>query len=367
MPRPGDPAARAEWVQEAALVRDLDQIDLDLARTLPATGHFADDGPLHAPLRRVLDAHTVRSHGLSRARRAQQQQQQPTAETGYVQGMSLLAGMLLLHLSEEAAFACLPALLARGHLPDFLALDPLRLQAYSRAFSVFLARHLPRLAARLRLMSIDPIFFLLPWWLTILAGAAPLGVAARVWDRWLLDGTGALVSATLALLAAASDGTKLNTAGFEETMEVLTRLDRAEALAHEEAHEAVAHVASVAMRVTTAEFQDVLAFEHAEMASGRRGARTAVVGGQGRSERGEGEIVSGEIVVGRVGPGGVATRVGLRVELRDESVSQGEGVVTRGAEGLGTATVVWDSGVVQVCYVGKGGGYWLKLCKRGGE
>ena len=38
-----------EWVQEAALVRDLDQIDLDLARTLPATGHFADDGPLHAP------------------------------------------------------------------------------------------------------------------------------------------------------------------------------------------------------------------------------------------------------------------------------------------------------------------------------
>ena len=141
----------------------------------------------------------------------------------------------------------------------------------------------------------------------------------------LLDGTGALVSATLALLAAASDGTKLNTAGFEETMEVLTRLDRAEALAHEEAHEAVAHVASVAMRVTTAEFQDVLAFEHAEMASGRRGARTAVVGGQGRSERGEGEIVSGEIVVGRVGPGGVATRVGLRVELRDESVSQGEG------------------------------------------
>ena len=26
---------------------------------------------------------------------------------------------------------------------------------------------------------------------------------------------------------------------------------------------------------------------------------------------------------------------------------QGEGVITRGAEGVGTATVVWDSGVVQ--------------------
>ena len=45
---------------------------------------------------------------------------------------------------------------------------------------------------------------------------------------------------------------------------------------------------------------------------------------------------------------------------------QGEGVITRGAEGVGTATVVWDSGVVQICYVGKGGAYWLKLCQEEG-
>ncbi|KAJ1493716.1 rab-GTPase-TBC domain-containing protein, partial [Baffinella frigidus] len=315
-PRPEDggawAAGQAGQEEEAGLVRDLDQVSLDVCRTLPETGHFGDDGPLHGALGRVLDAHAAFSRRRAAHRHAHPEQKQilPVLEhklqpplppvhpspggpqlvgagggeggggaqggggahgassqlgagqaagrrehgqalVGYVQGQSLLAGMLLLHVREEEAFVCLENLLEMHHLPDFFSLDPRRILAYSRAFGVFLARHLPRLSARLRALAIDPTLFLLPWWLTMLAGTAPLGVASRVWDRCLLEGLGPLVSITLALLSAIA-GVLLE-CDFGDTLAILTRLDRAGVLEGERQQEAVLHAASVSVRVSSPE------------------------------------------------------------------------------------------------------------------
>ena len=78
-------------------------ISTDVGRTFAHTGLFDAQGPLADELRAVLEAHCYYRPDI-----------------GYVQGMSFLAGMLLMHSRDDyAAFLCLANLLSRPLFQSF--------------------------------------------------------------------------------------------------------------------------------------------------------------------------------------------------------------------------------------------------------
>ena len=143
----------------------------DLPRTFPTLKFFHDDGHMRASLERVLYTYVLYA-----------------PETGYVQGMSFVAAMLLLNLDEADAFACLANLLHRRGLKDFMSLQREHVDAYVACFDHFFQQSLPLLFNHLRSECVSSEMFLLDWYLAMFTKALPLEVAARVWDCYLAEG-----------------------------------------------------------------------------------------------------------------------------------------------------------------------------------
>jgi hypothetical protein len=82
-------------------------IAVDIPRTYPTLAFFHADGPLAAPLHRVLEAYACFR-----------------PDVGYIQGMSYLAGLLLLFVEDEATvFRCFCSLLQRHLFFDLFRVD----------------------------------------------------------------------------------------------------------------------------------------------------------------------------------------------------------------------------------------------------
>lgn len=82
-------------------------IKTDLDRTFPKLAFFKEEGPLHEPLRDILEAFVSYR-----------------PDVGYVQGMSFLAAVLLLNIGDTATcFQCLANMLSNSTYFDFYRLD----------------------------------------------------------------------------------------------------------------------------------------------------------------------------------------------------------------------------------------------------
>ena len=143
-------------------------IQLDIPRTFPELAFFAEGGPLHEPLRDVLEAYTCFR-----------------PDVGYVQGMSFLAAMLLLNMGPEEAFAGFANLLANNVYFDFYRLDMARMDTHIAAYEALFAQELPRLFRHFQDEGVQPNQYIVSWLLTLFTRALPLDVACRVWDVYL--------------------------------------------------------------------------------------------------------------------------------------------------------------------------------------
>lgn len=143
----------------------------DLPRTFPTLQFFHGEGYMRASLERVLYTYSLRH-----------------PETGYVQGMSFVAAMLLLYMDEADVYVCLANLLVRRGPRDFLSLNRVHVDSYVQCFDHFFRECLPLLHAHLASEAVASEMFLLDWYLSVFAKALPLEVAARVWDCYLAEG-----------------------------------------------------------------------------------------------------------------------------------------------------------------------------------
>jgi len=143
-------------------------IQLDIPRTFPELAFFAEGGPLHDPLRDVLEAYTCFR-----------------PDVGYVQGMSFLAAMLLLNMGPEEAFAAFANLLANNVYFDFYRLDMERMNTHIAAYEGLFAEQLPRLFRHFQEEGVQTNQYIVSWLLTLFTRALPLDVACRVWDVYL--------------------------------------------------------------------------------------------------------------------------------------------------------------------------------------
>ncbi|XP_048391048.1 TBC1 domain family member 1 isoform X2 [Stegostoma tigrinum] len=159
---------------------------IDLGRTFPTHPYFA--APLGAgqlSLYNLLKAYSLLD-----------------PEVGYCQGLSFVAGILLLHMSEEDAFHTLKFLmydmgLRKQYRPDMIILQ---IQMYQ--LSRLLHDYHRDLYSHFEENEISPSLYAAPWFLTVFASQFPLGFVARVFDMIFLQGSEVIFKVALSLLGS---------------------------------------------------------------------------------------------------------------------------------------------------------------------
>lgn len=159
---------------------------IDLGRTFPTHPYFsAQLGAGQLSLYNLLKAYSLLD-----------------PEVGYCQGLSFVAGVLLLHMSEEDAFHMLKFLmydmgLRKQYRPDMIILQ---IQMYQ--LSRLLHDYHRELYSHLELYEIGPSLYAAPWFLTAFASHFPLGFVARVFDMLFLQGSEVIFKVALSLLGS---------------------------------------------------------------------------------------------------------------------------------------------------------------------
>lgn len=158
---------------------------VDLGRTFPTHPYFsAQLGAGQLSLFNLLKAYSLLDQ-----------------EVGYCQGISFVAGVLLLHMSEEQAFEMLKFLMydlgfRKQYRPDMVSLQ---IQMYQ--LSRLLHDYHRDLYNHLEENEISPSLYAAPWFLTLFASQFPLGFVARVFDIIFLQGTEVIFKVALSLLS----------------------------------------------------------------------------------------------------------------------------------------------------------------------
>jgi hypothetical protein len=171
-------AARADQPQEVKRL-----IAVDLPRTFPKLQLFQEGGPMHVDLTSVLEAFATHRPDL-----------------GYVQGMSFVGAMLMLHMSPLDAFVCLCNLLTSHFFVSLYQFNIRECLKHIRIYELLFSKHLPTLFGHFVHLGVSPEHYLLDFFFTIFSRSLPLSVCARVWDCFLLEGEVMLFRTALALL-----------------------------------------------------------------------------------------------------------------------------------------------------------------------
>ncbi|XP_014251258.1 TBC1 domain family member 1 isoform X2 [Cimex lectularius] len=177
---------------------------IDLGRTFPSHSYFSSPlGPGQLALFNILKAYSLLD-----------------PEVGYCQGLSFIAAVLLLHMSEAEAFYLLKHLMfQRGfrarYLPDMTAL-----QVSLYQLSRLMHDHHPQLYTHFDALDIHPALYAAPWLLTLFASQFPLGYVARVFDLLFANSPDILFKIALALIGH-HEQNLLNCDSFELVMDYL--------------------------------------------------------------------------------------------------------------------------------------------------
>ncbi|XP_017788167.1 PREDICTED: TBC1 domain family member 1 [Habropoda laboriosa] len=177
---------------------------IDLGRTFPNHPYYSSPlGPGQLALFNLLKAYSLLDH-----------------EVGYCQGLSFVAGVLLLHMSEDQAFFLLRHLMFRRGLRKLYLPDMAALQLYLYQLSRLLHDRLPAIYNHFDKHEVSPTLYAAPWLLTLFASQFPLGFVTRVFDLLFLESTEVLFRVSMALLEEHQDQL-LTCDSFEEIMEYL--------------------------------------------------------------------------------------------------------------------------------------------------
>ncbi|CAO1613379.1 unnamed protein product [Parajaminaea phylloscopi] len=162
----------------------LDQIDLDIHRTMPTNIFFGGGGPGVAKLRRVLVAYSWYSPDI-----------------GYCQGMNNLAATLLLtHASEEEAFWVLVCIIEKILPAEYYTSHLLVSQADQRVLIDLVRDVLPDLATHIDDLGVDLPAITFAWFLSLYTDCLPVETLFRVWDLLFIEGSILLFRVAVAIL-----------------------------------------------------------------------------------------------------------------------------------------------------------------------
>lgn len=145
-------------------------------------------------------------------------------DIGYVQGMSYLAGKLLLYMGEYDAFVCLANMMESSYFRAMFLMDSDLSDKRYELFESLLADHLPDLYRHFE--SIDVFMhgkslYFVEWSMTLFCKRLDLDVVGRIWDLFFLVGEQIVYRTAVAMLQCLRP--QLLDKPFEVVHKVLTR------------------------------------------------------------------------------------------------------------------------------------------------
>lgn len=158
-------------------------INTDISRTFHQMGYFREGSPLNFQLRDMLEAFTI-----------------SRPDIGYVQGMSYVAGILLLNLEPYKAFVVLVNIISSPLLIPFYRLDQVGITRRCQMFRLLLRHNLPELTDHFETEGVKPGMFLIEWFLTLFARTLNQDLTSRIWDLYVMNGPVVLFQTGIALL-----------------------------------------------------------------------------------------------------------------------------------------------------------------------
>ena len=133
-------------------------------------------------LRRVLYAFAVRRPDI-----------------GYCQAMNFVAAVLLTHMSEEAAFWALAAVV-EDLVPGYYSASLVGVRRDAQVFAGFLEKKMPALFAHCQALNLMYEPLIMNWFLCIYINTLPFHTALRVWDCFLHEGVKVLFRVGLIIM-----------------------------------------------------------------------------------------------------------------------------------------------------------------------
>lgn len=179
-------------------------IDADLPRTFP---HLPAIAGLQFKLQKVLQAFTMYRPDI-----------------GYVQGMSYVASMLMLHnkACELQTFVSFCTLITKFPLLCFFQFNDVLIRKVMQLYKQVFAFNLPDLCEHFELENIQPQKYLYEWFMTLFTRVfKDISLIRRIWDLYFLDGVIVLFSTAIAILRLLSEHSEGMWQEFEDILPTL--------------------------------------------------------------------------------------------------------------------------------------------------
>ena len=175
-------------IKEVGVIKDKEKsiniIDLDIERTFPYLGIFKGGSPMAQDLREIL-----RVFVISRP------------DIGYIQGLSFIAGILLLNMDKFKAFISLMNLILNPIMLPFYKMDNESIQQRLKLFKQVFYYNLPELCEHFDELGLLPENYFLSWNMTLFTRDVNLELAKRIWDVFMIEGIKAIYSAAIVFLS----------------------------------------------------------------------------------------------------------------------------------------------------------------------
>ncbi|KAK2175013.1 hypothetical protein NP493_760g00032 [Ridgeia piscesae] len=117
-------------------------------------------------------------------------------------GMSSIAGVFLMHLPEEDAFWCTLSLLERHkYLLGYFDHHMLRIQKHAKVFEQLLTQRYPKLQSHLETLGVCALMFIPPWFISLFTSLPRWDTVLAIWDLLILQGNKTMFRVALAILS----------------------------------------------------------------------------------------------------------------------------------------------------------------------
>ena len=164
--------------------KSINIIEFDIERTFPYLGLFKGNSPMAEDLREIL-----RVFVISRP------------DIGYIQGLSFIAGILLLNMDKLKAFISLMNLVLNPALLPFYKMENESIQQRLKLFKQVFYYNLPELCGYFDELGLLPENYFLSWNMTMFTKDVKLELANRIWDVFMIEGVKAIYSAAIVFLS----------------------------------------------------------------------------------------------------------------------------------------------------------------------
>jgi len=164
--------------------KSINIIELDIERTFPYLGVFKGDSPMAQDLREILRVFVI-----------------CRPDIGYIQGLSFIAGILLLNMDKFRAFIALMNLILNPIILPFYKMDNESIQQRLKLFKQVFYFNLPELCEHFDELGLLPENYFLSWNMTLFTRDVNLELAKRIWDVFMIEGIKAIYSAAIVFLS----------------------------------------------------------------------------------------------------------------------------------------------------------------------